>query len=59
MNLLVKQIDVFKSVKHKGKIVAEYIIYVMIGNTPIKAYVEIGNEAKDKRILSLLNNIND
>lgn len=59
MNLLVKQIDAFKSVKHKGRTIAEYIIYVMIGDMPIRAYVEIGKEAKDRRIVSLLNNINE
>ena len=30
MHILVKEIDVYKSTKHKGKVVSEYIVYLML-----------------------------
>ena len=47
MTLLVKEIDKFKSTKHKGKELIEYIIYVMVGHTPIKAFIAIGEGQRD------------
>jgi hypothetical protein len=54
MRILVKTCDVFKSQKHKQKYFYEFIIYVMVDDTPIEAYTEIGGELRNKRILELM-----
>lgn len=54
--LIVKEIDKLKSAVHKDRIVTEYLIYVMIdGNTsPLEAYTELGDDAKNARINELI-----
>jgi hypothetical protein len=42
MEILIKTIDEYESSTHKNKTIVEYIIYVMVGDTPIKAYTELG-----------------
>lgn len=53
MRLVIREIDKYKSAKHKNKILTEYIIYLMYGDTPIEAYLEIGELAKNKKIVEL------
>jgi hypothetical protein len=56
MRIITNEIDIYKSSKKRGRCISEYIIYLMYENTPIKAYIEYGTEAKNKRI-SKLNSI--
>lgn len=44
MDILVKEIDVLKSTKFKGKVLSEYIIYLMVDETPIEAYTVFGSD---------------
>lgn len=55
MYILVKKIDEYKSKKHKDKVIPEYIVYLMIDNTPIEAVTAFGNEQKDLSVLSYYN----
>lgn len=61
MYISVKTIDTLKSTVHKGRVISEYIIYVMIGDVAIKAYTEYGSKACVDRIDELKKeyNIND
>jgi len=54
--LIIKEIDKLKSAVHEGRIVTEYLIYVMIdGNSqPLEAYTELGDVAKNARINELI-----
>lgn len=52
--IIVKEIDKLISIISKDKIVTEYIIYVVEGNKQSKAYLEIGDEAKNMRVNELL-----
>lgn len=54
MRILVKICDIFKSSKHKNKYFYEFIIYLMVDETPIEAYTEIGGELRNKRIKDLM-----
>lgn len=54
MQILVKQIDTLKSLKHKNKTVFEYIVYLILGTTAIEAYTEIGTNMVDNRVKKLL-----
>jgi hypothetical protein len=54
MQILVKQIDTLKSQKHKNKTIFEYIVYLMLGPTPIEAYAEIGTNMVNERIKKIL-----
>jgi len=53
MRIVAKQIDVFKSLTQKNKYVNQYIVYLMYENTPISAYIEYGEDAKNKKITEL------
>jgi hypothetical protein len=55
MNILVKEIDIYKSKKHKGRIISEFIIYLMMGETIIEAHTAMGDSTKDLICLSLFN----
>jgi hypothetical protein len=55
MYILVKKIDEYKSKVHKNKIVPEFIIYLMIDNTPIEANTVLGEREKDNIVLSYYN----
>ena len=61
MYISVKTIDTLKSTTHKGRIIFEDIIYIMVGDIPIKAYIEYGSKACVDRIdeLKKEHNIND
>lgn len=56
MQILTKEIDKYKSTFHKGRVISEYIIYIMIDEVIIEAYTELGEENKNNR-LRILNNI--
>lgn len=53
MRIVWKEVDIYKSTQFKGKTLPEYIIYVMVDDTIIEAYIEIGDENKLKRIETL------
>ena len=55
MYILVKKIDEYKSKVHKNKIVPEFIIYLMIDNTPIEANTVLGEREKDNIVLNYYN----
>lgn len=54
MQILVKQIDTLKSKTHKNKTLVEYIVYLILGNTPIEAYTEIGTNMLNQRLKTLV-----
>jgi hypothetical protein len=39
MNILVKQVDLFKSVTTPKKYLAMYLVYLMYENTPVSAHI--------------------
>lgn len=53
MRIIAKQIDIFKSVTQRNKYVNQYIIYLMYDDTPISAYIEYGEDAKNKKMVEL------
>jgi len=53
MEIVVKEIDQLKSIKHKNRKITEYIIYLMVGPTIIEAYTEIGDDNKNKKLKEL------
>ena len=53
MEILSKKIDTFKSSKHKGKSIDEYITYLMVDGTRIEAYVTLGLELTDMFVESI------
>lgn len=55
MYILVKKIDEYKSTKYKNKFVSEFIVYLMVDNTPIEANTVLGEEQKNSTILSYYN----
>jgi hypothetical protein len=59
MELIIKELDTYKSLNNRKKTLKEYIIYLMYENTPIKAYIEYGQQSRDNRIkeLNILNKI--
>lgn len=54
MKLLVKEIDSYKSSKFKGKVIAEFIVYVMADETPTEAYTVFGKEAVNNKVIELM-----
>jgi len=54
--IIIKEIDRFKSIKHKYKYVSEYLIYLDCDEAGlhINAYTEIGDTAKRDRVNELL-----
>ena len=48
----------YKSTKHKNKTISEYIVYLMMGDTPIEANTAIGVEDKDLLVLSYVTRYN-
>lgn len=53
MKVVAKEIDKLKSMKHRGRIISEYIIYLYIEGRAILAFIELGKEARDKKIFEL------
>lgn len=52
--IIIKEVDKLFSVTHKDKYISEFIIYLMIGETRIEAYNELGEDAKKIRVNELL-----
>jgi phenylpyruvate tautomerase PptA (4-oxalocrotonate tautomerase family) len=52
--ILVKEIDRLKSTTHKKKYISEYLIYVMLDDVKLNAYIEIGEKSKKERVNDLL-----
>lgn len=52
--IIIKEIDQYKSQKFKNKTISEYLIYLMVGDTKVAAYTEIGESAKNERIHMIL-----
>jgi hypothetical protein len=55
MQIVVKEIDRLKSSKHKNRVISEYIIYRMVGDTIIEAFTELGDENKERKLKELSN----
>lgn len=55
MYILVKKIDEYKSKVHKDKTISEYIIYLMVDDTPIEANTALGEKEKDVVVLNYYN----
>lgn len=55
MYILVKKIDEYKSTRHKNKVIPEFIVYLMIDDTPIEANTAFGEEQKDSVVLNYYN----
>ncbi len=49
---LIKEIDRLKSLNHKGRVVSEYIIYTMVGETIIDAATIIDSPNKVNKFLN-------
>lgn len=43
----------YKSTIHNNKAITEYIVYVMVDETPIEAYTELGVDAVIDRVFKL------
>ena len=52
--ILIKEIAIYQKKGDKKKEVSEYIIYVMVGDTKIEAYTEIGQDSKINRLNELI-----
>jgi len=57
--IVIKEIDKLVSVVNKGRVINEYIVYVMHGSTKIEAHTELGDEAMKLRAteLAVINSI--
>ena len=57
MDIKINEIDVYKSTKFKGKVLSEYIVYLMVDDTPVEAYTAFGEELTI--VLNTLKDINN
>lgn len=55
MYILVKKIDEYRSKRHKNKFIPEFIVYLMIDDTPIEATTAFGEEQKNSTVLYYYN----
>lgn len=55
MYILVKKIEEYKSTRFKNKVIPEYIIYLLFGDTPIEAQIAIGDKERDSIVLQYFN----
>ncbi len=55
MHILIKKIDEYKSKNHKNKVILEYIVYLMVDDTPVEAVTAFGAEEKDLAVLRYYN----
>ncbi len=55
MRIVVKNSDKLNSLLHSRKIVEEYLIYLLDGNTLVAAEVVYGDVDRDKHIRGLIN----
>jgi len=55
MKIIIKEIDKYRSLTFKHKLISKYIIYLTsVNNNNIEAYIEYGEEAKKARVNELL-----
>ena len=52
--ILIKEIDKLQSKTHKGRIISEYLVYLMENDIKLSCYSELGKEAKDIRVNELI-----
>jgi len=52
--IIIKEIDILTSKKHKNRIIIEYLIYLMENDVKLACYNEIGIEAKNIRVNDIL-----
>jgi hypothetical protein len=57
--IIVKEIDTLTSKLHKGRVITEYLIYLMENDVKLACYSVIGDEAKNNKIIELENNNNN
>ena len=53
MKILVKEIDLYKSVINRKQYVSKYLIYLMYEDTLVSAYIEYGEDSKNRKIQEL------
>jgi len=51
--IVIKEIDKLTSSVSKDKTISEYLIYYMVGDAKVDAFIEIGEEAKKTRVNEL------
>lgn len=51
--ILIKEIDKLKSVSSKDKFISQYIIYYMVNEAKVEAFIEFGDEAMNIRVNEL------
>lgn len=57
-SIVIKEIDVLTSKLHKGRVVTEYMIYLMENDVKLSCYTVIGDDAKKNKIIELEKIIN-
>jgi hypothetical protein len=51
--ILIKEIDKLKSTTTKDKFISQYIIYYMVNEVKVEAFIEVGDEAMSLRVNEL------
>jgi hypothetical protein len=51
--ILIKEIDKLKSTTTKDKFISQYIIYYMVNEARVEAFIEFGDEAMNLRVNEL------
>ena len=52
--ILIKEIDKLQSKTHEGRVITEYLVYLMENDVKLACYSELGKEAKDIRVNELI-----
>ena len=52
--ILIKEIDKLQSKTHKGRVITEYLVYLIENDVKLACYSELGKEAKDIRVNELI-----
>ena len=55
--IIIKEVDKLTSKLHKGRVISEYLIYLMENDVKLECYSEIGNENRDTRTFVLFSRI--
>jgi len=56
MKIVVKESDKLVSTLHKGKVISEYLVYLMDGDKPLMCYIEFGEPSKNDRVNDIILN---
>lgn len=51
--IIIKEIDKLKSTTTKDKFISQYIIYYMVNDAKVEAFIEFGDEAMEIRLTEL------